>query len=72
MEAKMLTPQRCLLFHRWRTVHDTGFTLYQECADCESRKVTHPNTGGYQPINTDWLAGMATNDRLRSNDQVQP
>jgi len=67
MEARMLTPQRCLFFHRWRTVHDTGFTLYQECEHCESRKVTQPKTGGYQPINTDWLAGMATNDRLRSN-----
>ena len=66
MKAKMLTPERCWLFHRWRVVHDTGFTVYAECLDCESRKVTQPPTG-YQPINADWLAGLATNDRLRSN-----
>lgn len=28
MQAKMLTPERCWLFHRWHVVHDTGFTVY--------------------------------------------
>ena len=70
MQAKILTTERCWLFHRWRVVHDTGFTIYAECLDCESRKFTQPPTG-YQPINTDWLAGLATNDRLRSNTRIQ-
>ena len=65
MQEKMLTPERCWLFHRWHVVHDTGFTVYAECMDCKSRKVTQP-PNGYQPINTDWLAGLVTNDRLRS------
>ena len=50
--------KRCWLFHRWRVVRDTGFTVYSECLDCESRKIKQPPTG-YQPINTDWLAGPA-------------
>lgn len=70
MKAMMLTPQKCVLFHRWKTVHDTGFTLYQECADCESRRATQPKTGGYQPINTEWVLGTATNDQLLSNEPV--
>ena len=68
--AKMLTPGRCMLFHRWREVMDTGFTVYTECKDCKSRHIRQRD-GGYQPINVDWLVGIATNDQLRSNTQVQ-
>jgi hypothetical protein len=63
MQAKMLTPERCWLFHRWHVVHDTGYTVYSECTDCKSRKVTQP-PNGYQPIDTDWLAGLRHNSEL--------
>lgn len=64
MKAKMLTPGRCWLWHRWRTVFDTGYTRYAECKDCKSRKGCQPE-GGYQPFNIDWLCGLATNEQLR-------
>ena len=71
MKAKMLTPGKCLLLHRWREVVDTGFTVYTECKDCKSRKVRQ-REGGYQPVNIEWLCGLATNEQLRSNTGGKP
>lgn len=66
MKAKMLTPQRCLIFHDWREIMDTGFTVYTECNQCKSRAISQ-REGGYQPVNIKWLCGNSTNDQLRSN-----
>lgn len=66
MKAKMLTAGKCLIFHRWCEILDTGFTVYSECKDCKSRKVRQRG-GGHQPVNIDWLCGIATNEELRAN-----
>ena len=69
MKKHIFKPRCFWLFHRWRVVHDTGFTVYAECSDCNLRKVTQPRTG-YQPINADWLAGLETTEHLRLNERV--
>lgn len=48
--------KKCWLFHRWKTVKNTGSTMYQKCKDCDSRQILQCE-GGYQPINFKWLLG---------------
>ena len=46
------------LFHWWRTVRDTGKTVYQECAVCAKRRAWQRNPGiGAQPISWLWVSG---------------
>ena len=40
--------------HFWKFDHDTGFNKYYKCTCCHKRRVICPS-GGYQPINRDWL-----------------
>lgn len=61
MKAKMLTPGRCLLWHRWRLAENTGAIRYQECRDCKSRKAESIEGAGYQPLNLGWLCGATEN-----------
>lgn len=54
-DGKKPRPWYCLLgLHRGRTVRDTGFTRYRECATCGTRWITQ-GRGGYQPIDRRWL-----------------
>lgn len=41
--------------HKWQIHHSAGANQYYECAVCGKRKVTMLNTGGYTPIDIDWL-----------------
>lgn len=45
---------KCWIFHRWKTDLDTGYTKYQKCKDCESRRIIQKSEG-YQPINWDYI-----------------
>ena len=60
-KIKVETRERCLIWHRWKLVKNTGFSQYHECKDCGSRIAMQPD-GGYQPINYAWV--------LRKTDTV--
>lgn len=52
LKTKMeILGERCILFHKWETEKDTGFTKYQRCRKCKSKRIIQEK-GGYQPI--DW------------------
>jgi len=44
----------CALFHKWRTVHDTGVHEYQRCQRCGARRILKVFDGGYQPVHEWW------------------
>lgn len=44
----------CLFFHRWKTVFDNKHSRYQECKDCDARRILQ-NLNGYQSINFKFL-----------------
>jgi len=46
--------KKCFFFHRWETVGDNGFTKYQKCKDCNSKRILQQE-GVYQPIDKGWL-----------------
>lgn len=53
----------CLFYHRWETLLDNGFTKYQQCKKCNSRRILQ-NPNGYQPVDTDWLFGKNPEKRV--------
>lgn len=55
-KLKVEDRKSCWFFHRWKTVKDNGFTIYEECKDCNARQVRQ-RRGGYQPVNFSWLNG---------------
>lgn len=57
-KLKMEPPNKCLLWHRWRLVKDTGLTKYHQCVDCGARIAQQPHGSGYQPMNMRWVLGL--------------
>lgn len=49
-----ISENKCWTVHRWKTVRDTGCNKYQECKDCDSRRVVPCNLV-YQPVDIRWL-----------------
>lgn len=56
-KMKMEPPNKCLIWHRWELVKDTGATEYHKCKDCGAR-FARSTSGGYQPINYRWVTGL--------------
>lgn len=46
--------KKCMFFHRWVVVTDTGATRYMECKRCSARRIVQC-IDGYQPIDFDFL-----------------
>jgi len=43
------------ILHSWTIKKDTGMHKYEECVICSKRRITAPLSGGYQPIDKQWL-----------------
>lgn len=46
--------KKCLLFHNYESVRDTGFTVYLRCRRCK-RRIVLQGRGRYQLIDQTWL-----------------
>jgi len=57
VNAIAFTSNACWFFHKWKTKKTTGFTRYQECVKCKSRRIVQSH-GGYQPLNLDFLKAV--------------
>lgn len=59
------------IFHRWKTVKDTGMTKYQQCEKCNKRIAFTYIKGGYQPIDQYWVeTGKWSSMQLPSKKQA--
>ena len=56
-KIKVEPANRCLIWHRWELIEDTGKTSYHECKDCGARIAKQLDGGCYQPIDNDWVMG---------------
>jgi len=54
-KVKRERKRKCLLFHHFKTIRDTGATLYQECLRCGMRIARQNACGGYQPVDQQWV-----------------
>jgi len=42
--------------HQWETVKDTKANRYEQCTTCGERRASRYASGGYQPIDRQWVA----------------
>lgn len=70
-KMKLEPAKRCLFWHRWQLVKDTGATIYSECRKCGARRAVQ-NGGVYQPINQDWVLGLTGNIETSKSLRLPP
>lgn len=54
MLIEVFTANKCWFWHKWVTDKETGFTKYQRCTKCDSKRIVS-NNKDYQPIDLDYL-----------------
>ncbi len=47
---------KCLFFHKFTLVKNTGITRYYKCKKCSYRKIEQDTWQGYQPIDSKFLS----------------
>ncbi|CAM0036551.1 hypothetical protein VPHD164_0040 [Vibrio phage D164] len=58
--------RKCFFYHTWKDVFDNGFSSYQECKHCKTRRVIQPDSG-YQPVDVNWVT--FTTDETQESHQ---
>lgn len=54
VKVKNENANKCLFWHDWKVVKETGKTKYKECVSCGSRMIVSEGEG-YQPIDYKWV-----------------